>query len=87
MGNFDVLQAMTGRSGNTPAMAQQGFGSANFALNSSPGLFNPESSMAQAINAGNYQGELDARTATASNKASMFGGLMGFGGGLMGGLF
>lgn len=87
MGNFDVLQAMTGRSGNTPAMAQQGFGSANFSLNSSPGLFNPESSMAQAINAGNYQGELDARTATASNKASMFGGLMNFGGGLLGGLF
>lgn len=87
MGNFDVLQAMTGRSGSTPAMAQQGFGSANFSLNSSPGLFNPESSMAQAINAGNYQGELDARTASASNRTSLFGGMLGFGGGLLGGLF
>ena len=87
MGNFDVLNAMTGRSGMTPQMAQQGFGSANFSLQSSPSLFNPESSMAQAINAGNYQGELDARTATASNRGSMMGGLLGFGGNLLGGLF
>ena len=77
LGHFDVLNAMTGRSGSTPQMAQQGFGSAGFSLNSSPGIFNPESSMAQAINAGNYQGELDARVATASNRASMWGGLMG----------
>ncbi len=86
MGNFDVLKALTGRSGNSPVMAQQGFGSANFALNSSPALFNPESSMAQAIGAGNYQAEMDARTATASNKASLMSGMLGLGGSVLGGM-
>ena len=40
----------------------------------SPGqLFNPESGYANAINAGNYQGKLAARTATQANKAAMWG--------------
>jgi hypothetical protein len=86
MGNFDVLQALTGRSGNAPIMAQQQFGSAGFSLDSSPALFNPESNYAGQIATQNYQGDMDARTATASNRAGLMGGLLGFGGGLLGGM-
>ena len=87
MGNFDPLLALTGRSGTAPAMAQQGFGGANFALNSSPAIFNPESSYAGSLAASNQQNIMDARTATAANRANMFGGLMGGLGSLGGGLF
>ena len=86
MGNFDVLKALTGRSGNAPLMAQQGFGSANFALDSSPAIFNPESQYGGQLATQNYQGEMDARVATASNRAGLMGGLLGFGGGLLGGM-
>jgi len=72
MGNFDPLLALTGRSGTAPMMAQQGFGSSGFALNSSPGLFNPESAYAGALAGSNQQNIMDARTATAANKANMF---------------
>ena len=87
MGNFDPLLALTGRSGTAPAMAQQGFGGANFALNSSPAIFNPESAYAGSLAASNQQNIMDARTATAANRANMFGGLMGGLGSLGGGLF
>lgn len=91
LGNFDVLQALTGRSANTPMQAQQGFGSAGFALQSSPGLFNPESGYAGNLATQNYQGIMDANAATAANRASMtsglFSGLGSLGGGaLTGGL-
>jgi len=36
-------------------------------------LFNPESGYANAINAGNYQGKLAARTATGANRGAMWG--------------
>ena len=88
MGNFDPLMALTGRSGTAPMMAQQGFGGAGFALDSSPAIFNPESPYAGALAASNQQNIMDARTATAANRAGMFGGLMGglgsLGGGLLG---
>lgn len=87
MGNFDPLLALTGQTGNSPAMAQQGFGGANFALNSSPAIFNPESSYAGSLAASNQQNIMDARTATAANRANMFGGIMGGLGALGGGLF
>jgi hypothetical protein len=87
MGNFDPLLALTGRTGNSPAMAQQGFGGANFALNSSPAIFNPESSYAGSLAASNQQNIMDARTATAANRANMFGGLMGGIGSFAGGFF
>lgn len=87
MGNFDPLLALTGRSGNAPVMAQQGFGGANFALNSSPAIFNPESAYAGSLATSNQQNIMDARTATAANRASMFGGLMSGLGSLGGGLF
>jgi hypothetical protein len=75
MGNFDPLFALTGRSANAPMMAQQGFNSAGFSLNSSPGIFNPESNYAGNIATQNYQGVMDANTATASNRAGMVQGL------------
>lgn len=86
LGNFDPLLALTGRTGNSPAMAQQGFGGANFALNSSPAIFNPESSYAGSLAASNQQNIMDARTATAANRANMFGGIMGMGGKIIGGM-
>jgi hypothetical protein len=85
MGNFDPLYALTGRTGTAPAMAQQGFGSAGFALNSSPAIFNPESAYAGALYSQNYQGEMDARAASAANAANMFAGAMGGLGALGGG--
>ena len=75
MGNFDPLLALTGRSANAPMMAQQGFNSAGFSLDSSPGIFNPESNYAGQIATQNYQGIMDANAATASNKAGMVQGL------------
>jgi hypothetical protein len=86
MGNFDPLLALTGRTGNSPVMAQQGFQGAGFTLDSSPAIFNPESSYAGSLAASNQQNIMDARTATAANRASMFGGLMGGLGSLGGGL-
>jgi len=86
MGNFDPLMALTGRSGTAPMMAQQGFGSSGFALDSSPAIFNPESPYAGALAASNQQNIMDARTATAANRAGMFSGLMGMGGSILGGM-
>jgi len=85
MGNFDPLLALTGRTGNSPMMAQQGFGGAGFSLESSPAIFNPESAYAGSLNTQNYQGEMDARTATAANRAGMMQGLMSMGGSIIGG--
>lgn len=86
MGNFDPLLALTGRTGNSPMMAQQGFSGAGFSLDSSPAIFNPESAYAGSLNTQNYQGEMDARTATAANRAGMMQGLMGMGGSIIGGM-
>ena len=85
MGNFDPLLALTGRSGTAPMMAQQGFGSSGFALNSSPAIFNPESAYAGALAGSNQQNIMDARTANAANRANMFAGLLGGLGSLGGG--
>ena len=86
MGNFDPLLALTGRSGTAPMMAQQGFGGAGFTLDSSPAIFNPESAYAGSLAASNQQNIMDARTATAANRASMFGGLLGGAGRVLGGM-
>jgi hypothetical protein len=86
MGNFDPLLALTGRSGTAPMMAQQGFGSSGFALDSSPAIFNPESAYAGSLAASNQQNIMDARTATAANRANMFGGLLGGAGRVFGGM-
>ncbi len=86
MGKFDSLLALTGRTGNSPVMAQQGFQGAGFTLNSSPAIFNPESAYSGALAASNQQNIMDARTATAANRANMFGGLMGGAGRVLGGM-
>ena len=76
MGNFDPLLALTGRTGNSPMMAQQGFGGAGFTLDSSPAIFNPESKYAGSLAASNQQNIMDARTATAANRANLIAGGM-----------
>ena len=86
MGNFDPLLALTGRTGNSPMMAQQGFQGAGFTLDSSPAIFNPESAYAGSLAASNQQNIMDARTATAANRAGMMQGLMGMGGKIIGGM-
>ncbi len=89
MGNFDVLAALTGRSGMVPQQATQQFGSAQFSLDSSPGIFNPESQYAGQLATQNPQAQMDPRTATAANRSNMFSGFMqgvgSFGGGWMSG--
>lgn len=42
-----------------------------------PRMFQPESQYGADLYEGNYQGALAARTATAANRGSMFGGLLG----------
>ena len=89
LGAQDPLFALTGRAGSTPQQAMAQFGSAGFSLDSSPGIFNPESNYAGQLNTQNWQGEMDARAATASNAAGMFSGVMqglgSLGGGWMAG--
>jgi len=65
----------------------QQFGSAGFALNSSPGIFNPESNYAGNLATQNYQGQMDANAASASNAAGMTAGLLGGLGSAAGGAF
>lgn len=80
MNASDPLFALTGRAASTPGQAMQQFGSAGFSLNSSPGIFNPESNYAGNLATQNYQGQMDANAASASNKAGMMSGLFqGFG--------
>ena len=90
MNATDPLFALTGRAASTPGQAMRQFGSAGFALNSSPGIFNPESNYGGNLATQNSQAQMDARTATASNRAGMTSGLLqGFGalgGGLAGGI-
>ena len=85
MGNFDPLLALTGRSANAPIMAQQGFGSAGFSLDSSPGIFNPESNYGGNLAAQNSQAQMDARTATAANRAGITSAIIGAVGSTAGG--
>ena len=94
MSNFDILQAMTGRSGQVPGQASAGFGSANFSQSAGPTIFNPESAYAGNLFGQNFSGQLqnnqnilNANMATAQNQSNLFGGLLGFGSGLLGGLF
>jgi len=87
MNATDPLFALTGRAASTPGQAMQQFGSAGFALDSSPGIFNPESNYAGNLATQNSQAQMDARTATAANQAGMFSGLLGGIGSAAGGAF
>ena len=77
MGASDPLLALTGRRMNTGSNVAQQFGTAGFGLDASPAIFNPESAYAGALSTQNWQGDMDARTATASNKAAMTSALLG----------
>tara|TARA_R110000772_G_scaffold39708_2_gene93127 strand:+ start:1165 stop:2133 length:969 start_codon:yes stop_codon:yes gene_type:complete len=85
MGASDPLLALTGRRMNTGANVANQFGTAGFGLDSSPAIFNPESAYAGALATQNWQGDMDARTATASNKSAMTGALLGGAGTAFGG--
>jgi len=87
MNATDPLFALTGRAASTPGQAMQQFGSAGFALNSSPGIFNPESNYGGNLAAQNSQAQMDARTATAANQAGMTAGILGGLGSAAGGAF
>lgn len=86
MGASDPLLALTGRRMNTGANVANQFGTAGFGLDSSPAIFNPESAYAGALATQNWQGDMDARTATASNQSAMTGGLLGGAGSVLGGM-
>jgi hypothetical protein len=76
LGAPDIMLGLTGRNTRAPEQAMAQFGSAGFSLDSSPAIFNPESNYAGQLATQNYQGTMDARTATASNRAGMFSGVM-----------
>ena len=77
MDSSDALLGLTGKRMNTGANVANQFGTAGFGLDSSPAIFNPESAYAGALNTQNWQGDMDARTATAANRSAMTGGLLG----------
>ncbi|BAQ84589.1 hypothetical protein [uncultured Mediterranean phage uvMED] len=86
LGAQDPLFALTGRASRVPGDVTGQFNSAGFALDSSPAIFNPESQYAGQLATQNYQGIMDARTATASNRAGLMSGAMGFAGNVLGGM-
>ena len=77
LGAPDIMLGLTGRATRAPEQAMAQFGSAGFSLDSSPGIFNPESNYAGQLATQNWQGTMDARTATAANRANIFGSLVG----------
>lgn len=85
----DPMLALTGRASQTMGLGTQ-FAGQGMAQGNNLGtqLFNPESAYAADAYKGNQQALLAANTATASNNASMMGGLFGglgaLGGGLLG---
>jgi hypothetical protein len=85
LGAGDIMHTLTGRASQAPQQAAAQFGSAGFSLDSSPGIFNPESNYAGNLATQNWQGTMDARTATASNAANMWGAVLGAGGRIGGG--
>ncbi len=87
LGAQDPLLALTGRASRVPGDVSGQFGTAGFALQSSPALFNPESAYAGALAASNQQNIMDANIATASNRANMIGGLFSGLGSMAGGAF
>ena len=71
----DPFMSILGRPAQSFAAAP-GFGQQGYAIGqTSPGLFNPESQYGFDVNAGNYQGQLAARTATAQANSAIIGGV------------
>lgn len=75
----DPFQAILGRSA-TPASV----GTAGFSLQSQPQIFNPFDPYAGGIYASNQQNQMDAATASAANRASTTGSLIGAAGQIAG---
>lgn len=67
----DPFQAILGRSA-----APGGVQGAGFSLQSAPTIYNPFDPYAGALNASNQQNIMDARTATAANRAAITGSLL-----------
>ena len=86
LGAMDPLMAITGRQAGIPGQVGQQFGTGSFALNASPAIFNPESAYAGGLATQNWQGQMDARAATASNRSAMAGALLGGAGSALGGM-
>ena len=76
MDSSDALLGLTGKRMNTGANVTNQFGTAGFGLDSSPAIFNPESAYAGALNTQNWQGDMDARAATAANKSAMISNMI-----------
>lgn len=83
----DPFLALTGRTAQVPSQVAGQLGTAGFALQSGPQLFNPESQYAGALASGNQANIMNARMASAANRAAMTGGLIGGLGALGGGAF
>jgi hypothetical protein len=86
LGAQDPLMALTGRASRVPGDVAGAFNTAGFSLDSSPAIFNPTDPYAGALAASNQQNIMDARMATASNRAGLLSGALGFGGSLFGGM-
>jgi hypothetical protein len=84
MDSSDALLGLTGQRMGTGANVAQQFGTAGYGLESSPAIFNPESAYAGALSTQNWQGQMDARTASAANRAAMTGALLGAGASIAG---
>lgn len=72
----DPFLQILGRPSNTFSQTQTLTGQGQ-SMDLGPDLFNPESQYGADLNNVNYQGNLAARTATSSNRAGLFGGLLG----------
>ena len=86
MGALNPLYALPGRQATVPGQVGQQCGTGSFALESSPALFNPESPYAGNLATQNWQGDMDARTASAANRSAMTGGLFKGLGSVVGGM-
>lgn len=74
----DPFLSVLGRASNTGAAGQSFMqGSQALVGGAGPGLFNPESGYAQQMYNQQWQGELSARTASAANKAALWGAGIG----------
>lgn len=75
-GQTDAFMALTGRTARVPGQVAGQMGTAGFALQSGPQLFNPESAYAGALAGSNQSNLMNARMASAANKAAITGGLV-----------
>ena len=83
----DPFLALTGRTARMPGQVAGQLGTAGFALQSGPQLYNPESQYAGALASGNQAIIMNARMASSANRAAMTGGLISGIGAVGGGMF